>query len=91
MTNLKSKTAEHSNLLQKETIMPALVTEEQYNKASEQYLGWCTNCKDFTREQTEPDAKGYECPVCTEHTVMGAENALMSDEFDFSDETMEEE
>lgn len=38
-------------------------------------LGWCTGCADFTRECTEPDAEGYDCPVCESDSVVGAELA----------------
>lgn len=49
----------------------------EYNEAVDQYLGWCTNCEDFTRDSTEPDATEYDCPECGENSVMGAENALL--------------
>ena len=60
------------------------ITKEQYKKmqevdfeaiteAMDQYLGYCVKCGDFTREMTEPDAEEYDCPVCGEDSVMGAE------------------
>lgn len=57
--------------------MATKVKVEDYNEAVDQYLGWCTVCKDFTRDSTEPDASGYDCPECEENSVMGAENALI--------------
>lgn len=39
---------------------------------------WEAKCKKFTRDCTEPDAEGYDCPKCGGKTVMGAENALMT-------------
>lgn len=53
------------------------VREESYRDATEENLGWCTNCKEFTRDQTEPDAEYYECPECGMRTVFGAEEALL--------------
>lgn len=53
------------------------VTEDRYYAATNDYEGFCTTCKDFTRDQTEPDAEGYDCPVCGGKTVVGAENALL--------------
>lgn len=38
--------------------------------------GFCTECG-AERDGCEPDAEGYECYDCGEHTVMGAENILM--------------
>ncbi len=59
--------------------MKILVSEEDYRLAVEMYTGWCTNCNEFTRGETEPDAEGYYCPVCERHTVMGAEEALLTE------------
>lgn len=51
-----------------------------------QAMGWCTECNEFTRDMTEPDAEGYKCPVCDGMTVMGAENALISGLIEVDDE-----
>lgn len=51
--------------------------EENYLAMREDYMGWCTNCKDITRDSTEPDAEGYDCPECEENTVQGADIFLM--------------
>jgi Zn finger protein HypA/HybF involved in hydrogenase expression len=53
------------------------VSEEDYVEATESYTGWCKECKEFTRDETEPDAEAYDCPECGKHTVVGAENALI--------------
>ena len=53
------------------------VNQADYEQAVEDYTGWCTTCKDFTRECTEPDAEDYDCPACEENTVIGAEDALI--------------
>jgi hypothetical protein len=57
--------------------MSTRVTEEKYLEAANDYIGWCSVCKEFTRESTEPDAEDYDCPVCGEDSVMGAEQALL--------------
>ena len=56
------------------------VTEEEYKDADNFYTGWCTECKDFTRDGTEPDAENYDCPICEQNTVMGAAQALLCGE-----------
>jgi Zn finger protein HypA/HybF involved in hydrogenase expression len=59
--------------------MIAKVSLEEYEYATESYMGWCTTCEDFTRDCTEPDAHDYDCPICEQNTVMGAEDALLSE------------
>ena len=56
------------------------ISEERYHEACDSYEGYCTECKDFTRETTEPDAEGYDCPKCDGDTVMGAEQAMITGE-----------
>lgn len=58
------------------------VTEEQYQDAVDNDMGWCTICKDFTRECTEPDAENYDCPNCQSHSVIGAELAMIDGEIE---------
>jgi len=53
-----------------------------YEEAAHNYVGWCTGCKAFTRDCTEPDADDYDCPECDENTVFGAEEALMRELFE---------
>lgn len=57
-----------------------------YLAARENYKGWCPECQEFTRDMTEPDAEGYDCPVCGGNTVIGAEDAMMGGLFEFSEE-----
>lgn len=57
---------------------PSVINEIDYVEANESYTGWCTVCKEFTRSNTEPDAEEYDCPKCSQKTVMGAEQALLS-------------
>ena len=53
------------------------ITQEEYEDATYNYEGWCTNCEYFTRDECEPDAAKYRCPDCGHRTVYGAEEALM--------------
>ena len=62
---------------------PIPVKESEYLYATENYMGWCTDCQDFTRERTEPDAEGYDCPKCEQNTVIGAEDALLTGKITF--------
>jgi len=59
------------------------IDESEYQYATENYMGWCKECKEFTRDCTEPDAKGYDCPKCEQLTVIGAEDALLTGEITF--------
>jgi predicted RNA-binding Zn-ribbon protein involved in translation (DUF1610 family) len=54
-----------------------IVSAADYEDATSSYLGWCSTCQEFTREETEPDAAEYECPECGEPTVTGAEDAAL--------------
>jgi hypothetical protein len=62
--------------------MSTKVHPDDYEQAARDYIGWCRTCRTFTRECTEPDADGYDCPCCGEFTVMGAEQALLEGEID---------
>lgn len=54
-----------------------VISEEEYLEATDCYSGWCTECQEFTRDETEPDAENYLCPQCETNSVVGAENALI--------------
>jgi hypothetical protein len=62
-----------------------MVTEEDYEQAARDLIGWCPNCRRFTRDGTEGDATGYDCPSCDYHNVVGAEEALVTGLIDFKD------
>lgn len=51
--------------------------ETEYREARDLYRGYCSTCADWTRDCTEPDAEEYDCPVCGQDTVVGADNWLM--------------
>lgn len=53
------------------------MTEDEYLEATESNLGYCRNCKDFTNDYVEPDARNYKCDNCGRSAVFGAEEALM--------------
>lgn len=43
---------------------------------ADQMVGFCLACG-AERDCTEPDARGYECPVCGERKVYGAEEIML--------------
>ena len=53
------------------------ITEDQYREAETNYLGYCPDCDDLTRDMTEPDAEKYDCPQCEQKTVKGLMTALI--------------
>ena len=57
--------------------MTTMVTEDEYKDAVESSMGFCTECRSFTRDTTEPDAEGYDCPDCDRPCVVGAELAMI--------------
>jgi hypothetical protein len=54
------------------------ISLEDFHEADNSYMGYCPDCDDFTREMTEPDAREYDCPICDNNNVMGAEWAVIS-------------
>lgn len=62
-----------------------MVKEEEYLEAVESHDGWCPDCEQFTRSNTEPDATEYDCPVCRNRNVVGAEYALISGMIEFEE------
>lgn len=55
----------------------ARVSMQRVVEAEEGSEGFCTNCQEWTSESCEPDAAEYECPLCGQQTVYGAEEALL--------------
>ena len=66
--------------------MTNIVSIDEYEDAVSNDMGFCTNCQEFTRECTEPDAEHYDCPQCEKNTVMGAEQALLACAIEVSEE-----
>lgn len=55
---------------------PTLTMEElDYARSNDE--GFCRSCGKFTATGVEPDAEHYECPVCGEREVFGAEQAVL--------------
>lgn len=50
---------------------------EEIEEAIENNEGYCPPCEEFTGDFAEGDAVGYKCSKCGNHTVIGAENALL--------------
>jgi hypothetical protein len=69
------------------------ITKEDYDYAVEDNMGFCKHCEEFTHDCCEPDAEGYECPVCEQKTVYGAELAMVMGlfEIDFDEDEEEED
>lgn len=58
---------------------------DEYREHRDNYDGFCTTCNEFSAGEVEPDAENYECDVCGNNTVQGAENALIENLFDITD------
>ena len=55
----------------------ALPTTEDLLEKIDTNQGWCLSCGEWTHDTCEPDATEYECPVCGDCTVYGAEHIMM--------------
>jgi Zn finger protein HypA/HybF involved in hydrogenase expression len=53
------------------------LSEEEYQDWVENYEGYCRECREWTADSVEPDARGYKCPDCGKKADYGAEEALM--------------
>jgi hypothetical protein len=60
-----------------DTYTPVVVDMDEYEDAVENYIGFCPDCGEFSRENTEPDAEHYHCDLCENINVLGAEQALI--------------
>ncbi len=56
---------------------PEHFTLDRLETAQSEDEGFCLNCEDWTRLQTEPDAEGYDCPTCEQRQVIGSLGVLM--------------
>jgi len=52
------------------------LTEEQYQDAEDQYIGYCIECGG-ERDSCEPDARNYSCEDCGKNTVFGVPELLL--------------
>lgn len=52
------------------------LTEEQYRRATDNYLGYCLDCGEEA-SGVEPDAERYKCQICGAMQVFGAEQLLL--------------
>lgn len=59
------------------TVRVPTIEEINSEILSVSYMGWCTNCGDWTHDSCEPDAHNCECPVCEQPTCFGAEELIM--------------
>lgn len=50
---------------------------DEFTDAQDSNMGYCSQCKEFTNDCCEPDARQYECEACGNLTVYGAEEALL--------------
>jgi hypothetical protein len=52
------------------------ITMSAFLEATDNDLGFCTECGEFTTSCCEPDARRYACEQCEEPSVYGTEEAL---------------
>ena len=67
-------------------IKPIQVSEAEYADLSENYGGFCIECRDQAYG-VEPDARGYRCESCGANAVYGAEELLIRGVIRFTEET----
>ena len=58
----------------------------EFQQAARDSIGWCRTCLAFTRDCTEPDAEDYDCPVCENNSVVGAEYAMLLGYISFAED-----
>lgn len=64
------------------------MTEEQYEKAGDQNLGYCSECDAITTSNVYPDEDNVECTKCSNETCMGVEEARSSGLIEIEDESI---
>jgi hypothetical protein len=56
------------------------MTTEELQQHIDDNDGYCRFCNAWTQDGgVEPDARNYECPECSNHTLFGAEETLFWD------------
>lgn len=61
------------------------LTMEEFEGYADTHAGYCKVCEDITHDCCEPDAHGYECPVCGNPSVYGMEECLIEQLIDIVD------
>lgn len=59
------------------TVPSTTVKFDRYAEALDANEGYCTTCRDFTRQATHPEALSETCPTCGQRTVYGAAAVVM--------------
>lgn len=67
------------------TLEPIQVSEAEYAYLSENYGGFCLECR-AEAIGVEPDARRYRCEACDARAVYGAEELLIRGLIEFTDE-----
>jgi hypothetical protein len=67
------------------TQQPILISEAEYLDLSENYGGFCLECRQETFG-VEPDARRYACESCGARAVYGAPELLIRGLIEFTDE-----
>jgi hypothetical protein len=70
-------------------IQPITISEMEYAELSENYGGFCIECRDEAYG-VEPDARRYRCESCGANAVFGAEELLIRGVIQFTEEGNEE-
>lgn len=58
---------------------PLVMTEDEYERHVHDYDGVCVVCGDICWGGVEPDAEDVTCEACETPSVMGVEQALLSE------------
>lgn len=66
--------------------MSIRLTPEELQGHIDGYDGFCLSCEQWTVGGVEPDADQYHCDLCGEDAVMGAEEAMLTENIELTDE-----
>lgn len=62
------------------------LSEEEWNHHRGAYDGLCLACGEWSTGGVEPDARKYKCTSCQAMKVYGAEEVLIMDRVEFTDD-----
>lgn len=65
------------------------VTEDTFRALEDEYMGICVLCG-MTRDECEPDARGYPCESCGKNSVYGASELLIAGRLEICEKPEEE-